>query len=105
MGGPPLEIVSDDPSAGCTVSTRAIVSSASTHFDVGRSRMSDQEQQGDFAAGERNEPEGPPRDFAEGEERERPGAPRDFAEGEEREDPGAPRDFGEGQEDKPADED
>jgi hypothetical protein len=68
-------------------------------FNVGRSHMSDQEQQGDFAAGERAEPEGPPRDFAEGKERERPGAPRDFAEGEEEgEHPGAPRDFAEGQE-------
>ena len=60
--------------------------------------MTDHEQHGDFAAGERTESAGAPRDFAEGEERERPGAPRDFAEGEERERPGPPRDFGEGNE-------
>jgi hypothetical protein len=83
------------PSAGVTC----------RHFNIGRSQMSDQEQQGDFAAGERAEPQGPERDFAEGEEAERPGRPRDFAEGEERDDPGAPRDFAEGQEHEPADED
>jgi hypothetical protein len=32
--------------------------------------MTDQQQQGDFAAGERAGPEGPPRDFAQGEERQ-----------------------------------
>jgi hypothetical protein len=46
--------------------------------------MTDQQPQGDFAAGERAGLEGRPRDFAEGEEEHRPGPPRDFAEGEER---------------------
>ena len=46
--------------------------------------MTDQQSQGDFAAGERAEPQGPPRDFAEGEEHHAPGPPRDFAEREER---------------------
>src|SRR3954452_3776815 len=60
--------------------------------------MTDQQSQGDFAAGERAEPQGPARDFAEGEERHRPGPPRDFAEGEERHAPGASRDFAQGEE-------
>jgi len=46
--------------------------------------MTDRKPQGDFAGGERAEPQGPPRDFAEGEERELPRNPRDFAEGNER---------------------
>lgn len=52
--------------------------------------MTDQASQGDFAAGERADPQGATRDFAEGEEEHRPGAPRDFAEGEEEHRPGAP---------------
>jgi hypothetical protein len=60
--------------------------------------MTDQQSQGDFAAGERTEPQGPVRDFAEGEERALPGPPRDFAEGEEQHAPGPPRDFAEGEE-------
>jgi hypothetical protein len=60
--------------------------------------MTDQQSQGDFAAGERTEPQGPVRDFAEGEERALPGPPRDFAEGEEQHTPGPPRDFAEGEE-------
>lgn len=46
--------------------------------------MPDEDQEGDFAGGERATPQGPPRDFAEGEEEHLPGPPRDFAEGEER---------------------
>jgi len=64
--------------------------------------MTDTQSQGDFAAGERAEPQGPARDFAEGEERHRPGPPRDFAEGEEQHAPGPPRDFAEGGERQPA---
>jgi len=60
--------------------------------------MTDQQSQGDFAAGERAEPQGPARDFAEGEERSSPGPPRDFAEGEEHQAPGPPRDFAEREE-------
>jgi hypothetical protein len=63
--------------------------------------MTDQQPQGDFAAGERAGPEGRPRDFAEGEEERRPGPPRDFGEGEEEHRPGPPRDFGEGAERQP----
>jgi len=66
--------------------------------------MTDRKPQGDFAAGERAKPQGPPRDFAEGEEREAPGPPRDFAEGEEHQPPGPPRDFAEGNERPNADE-
>jgi hypothetical protein len=64
--------------------------------------MTDQQSQGDFAAGERTEAQGPARDFAEGEERHRPGPPRDFAEGEEQHAPGPPHDFAEGQVREPA---
>jgi hypothetical protein len=60
--------------------------------------MTDRQSHGDFAAGERTEPQGPARDFAEGEERDLPGPPRDFAEGEEHDAPGPPRDFAEGEE-------
>jgi hypothetical protein len=63
--------------------------------------MTDQQPQGDFAAGERAEPQGPARDFAEGEERDGPESPRDFAEGDEQLRPGPPRSFAEGAEGQP----
>jgi hypothetical protein len=52
--------------------------------------MTDQKPQGDFAAGERAEPQGAMRDFAEGGEQHRPGPPRNFTEGEARQPKTAP---------------
>jgi hypothetical protein len=65
---------------------------------IGEEASMADESHGDFAAGERDTPQGPDRDFAEGEEQAPPSAKRDFAEGEENDEPGGERDFAEGQE-------